>query len=86
VRAQAVLRSAGVLKLAPPLAAKIDAGETLRAGGEEEVALRAATVVGACLSLAATAAVLMLSSSCMLELWRRRCGRVWQGGAGGLSS
>jgi hypothetical protein len=47
VRAQAVLRSAGVLKLAPPLAAKIDAGEALRAGGEEEVALRAATVVGA---------------------------------------
>eukprot|EP00959_Pyramimonas_sp_CCMP1952_P159224 3330096-Pyramimonas_sp.AAC.1 len=43
---QAVLRSEGVLRTSPELAAKLDAGETLLAGSKEEVALRAATVRG----------------------------------------
>eukprot|EP00242_Pyramimonas_sp_CCMP2087_P009931 CAMPEP_0198202008 /NCGR_PEP_ID=MMETSP1445-20131203/5062_1 /TAXON_ID=36898 /ORGANISM="Pyramimonas sp., Strain CCMP2087" /LENGTH=324 /DNA_ID=CAMNT_0043872707 /DNA_START=57 /DNA_END=1028 /DNA_ORIENTATION=- len=40
----AVLRSAGVLRVSASLAAKLDNGEALSAGSEEEVALRAATI------------------------------------------
>lgn len=42
-----VLRGAGILQLAPELAARIDRGEEIPAGTAAEVALRAAAVAGA---------------------------------------
>ena len=39
-----VLRAEGILRLAPELAARVDRGELLPAGEEEEVEIRAATI------------------------------------------
>ncbi|MEO8084109.1 MAG: queuosine salvage family protein [Ardenticatenales bacterium] len=44
-RVPQLLRAQGAIALAPDLAARIDAGEELAAGGVEEVEIRAATVV-----------------------------------------
>jgi hypothetical protein len=68
-----VLRREGVLVYAPALAARIDAGELLEAGSQEEVEIRAAAVHSAecCIGLLRRTEVKMTARQLDTALWTR---------------
>lgn len=68
-----LLRAEGAIRLAPDLADRIDAGDTLPAGGADEVEIRAATVVAVDALRAALASLGRPMSAVALDwrLWHR---------------